>query len=66
VDDAMADRLRRDEAVDGLRVLSVDQMELEAGRAGVDGEDRQNWFQSGASSSRCDGRCEARTQGASV
>jgi hypothetical protein len=41
----------------------VDEVSLQAGRACVDG---QNWFQDGASSSGCDGRCEARTQGAFV
>jgi hypothetical protein len=36
VDDAMADGIRGDEAVDGLDILAVDQMELQARRARVD------------------------------
>jgi hypothetical protein len=38
VDDAVADRLGRDERVDRVRFRSVDEMELQARRARVDGE----------------------------
>jgi hypothetical protein len=38
VDDAVADGVRGDEAVDGLDILAVDQMELQARRACVDGQ----------------------------
>jgi hypothetical protein len=41
VDDAMANPVRRDEAVDRLSVFSVDEMELQARRARVDRENRQ-------------------------
>jgi hypothetical protein len=41
VDDPMADRLGRDEVVNRLRVVAVDEVELQARRARVDGQDRQ-------------------------
>jgi hypothetical protein len=40
VDDAVADRLGRDERVDRVRFRPVDEMELQARRARVDGENR--------------------------
>jgi hypothetical protein len=47
VDDAVPDRLGGDEVVNRLRAVAVDEVELQARRARVDG---QNWFQRGASS----------------
>jgi hypothetical protein len=41
VDDPVADRVRGGELVDRRRGLSLDERELEAGRAGVDDEDLQ-------------------------
>ena len=41
VDDPVADRVRGGEVVDRRRRLSLDERELEAGRAGVDDEDLQ-------------------------
>jgi hypothetical protein len=41
VDDPVADRVRRDEAVHALHPVALDEVELQARRAGVDGEDLQ-------------------------
>jgi hypothetical protein len=67
VDHAVADRVRWDVVVDGVRHPAFDEVALEARGARVDDENVQLGLGRGeGSSTGCDGRCEARTQGAPV